>query len=258
MADALHLEEIVAYIRTRVTFNVGLAVICGSGLSGLTDIIQNPVSVPFEDIPYFPRSTVAGHGSELVFGNLHGHKIVAAKGRFHYYEGNSPAVVGLQVRLFAALGAKVLIVTNAAGGINKTFKVGDVMLIRDHVSFLGLAGIHPLVGHNDARFGPRFPAQGAAVYTPGLQVPGGERGQGRRDLASQPPPSPSSNAGHSPGGCGRDGPLWGPARGRLHGRLRADVRVARGGPRPPHPRRRRGWVPVLGSRGGGWHCHPRF
>lgn len=86
MADPLHIETIVGFVRSRVFYNVDVAVICGSGLSGLVDIIQNAVSVPFEDIPYFPRSTVAGHGSELVFGDLHGHKVVAAKGRFHYYE----------------------------------------------------------------------------------------------------------------------------------------------------------------------------
>ena len=130
MADTLHIEDIVAFIRSRVAYPVGVAVICGSGLGGLVDIIQNPVSIPFNDIPFFPHSTVAGHGNELVFGDLHGHKVVAAKGRFHYYEGNSPPIVALQVRVFAALGAKVLIVTNAAGGINKTFKVRPWFCVR--------------------------------------------------------------------------------------------------------------------------------
>lgn len=124
--------------------------------------------IKYNDIPGFPRTTVHGHAGELVFGVIGDKKVVCMKGRFHFYEGNSPATVGLPVRVMAALGIRVLVVTNAAGGVNPDFHVGDVMLIRDHVSLMGLAGIHPLVGPNDERFGPRFPPQGA-VYDKALQ-----------------------------------------------------------------------------------------
>jgi purine-nucleoside phosphorylase len=101
---------------------------------------------------------VHGHAGELHVGSLGGKTVICMKGRFHYYEGYAPSVVCLPVRVMAALGIKLLFVTNAAGGANPAYNVGDVMIMKDHVSFLGLAGIHPLRGFNDARFGPRFPA----------------------------------------------------------------------------------------------------
>ena len=152
---------IVAYLRTRVTsLSTGgptIAIVCGSGLSGLSERIQSPVRVAYSDIPFFPQSTVAGHGTELVFGQLGGCSVIAQRGRFHYYEGNSMSRVALPVRVFAALGCKVMIATNAAGGLNPAFRAGDVMVIRDHISLPCLTGAHPLTGPNDERFGPRFP-----------------------------------------------------------------------------------------------------
>jgi purine-nucleoside phosphorylase len=155
------IQSIVSYLRARVPMlsePLDAAIVCGSGLSGLSRSITGAVSVPYADIPGFPMATVAGHGTELVFGLLGGARVVAQRGRFHAYEGNTAAAVTLPVRTFAALGAKVMVATNAAGGLNAAFHVGDIMIIRDHVSFACAAGAqHPLVGPNDARFGPRFP-----------------------------------------------------------------------------------------------------
>ena len=167
---------IITYLRTRVASlrlagsagSPEIAIVCGSGLSGLSDLLQDPVRVPYADIPRFPVSTVAGHGTELVFGTLGGRRVVAQRGRFHYYEGNSMAKVALPVRVFAALGCRVMIATNAAGGVNAEYKVGDIMVIKDHVSLPSLTGAHPLTGANDERFGPRFPPLTSA-YTPRLQ-----------------------------------------------------------------------------------------
>ena len=125
---------------------------------GLSSIIEDPIAVPYVDIPNFPHSTVQGHGTELVFGKLGGKQVVAQRGRFHYYEGYNMHQVTIAVRVFAALGAKIMIATNAAGGVNPLFNVGDVMIIKDHISLPCLAGNHPLIGPNDNRFGPRFPA----------------------------------------------------------------------------------------------------
>ena len=121
-ADSLHLAEIVGFLRKNAgsSFEAGLdvGIVCGSGLSGLSSAIESAVSVPYASIPHFPRSTVAGHGSELVFGRLGGKNVVAARGRFHYYEGHSYASLGILPRVFAALGAKLVVVTNAAGAVN--------------------------------------------------------------------------------------------------------------------------------------------
>jgi len=153
---------IVTYLKSRVPFTPDVGIICGSGLGGLADTLKQPLVIHYSDIPQFPQTTVHGHAGDLVFGELGGKKVVCMKGRFHYYEGNSPATTGLPVRVMAALGVRVLIVTNAAGGVNPAYNVCDVMLLSDHIAFMGLAGLHPLVGDNDARFGPRFPAVGTA------------------------------------------------------------------------------------------------
>ena len=161
MADPLNIAAIVRHIRRAVgprALKVDIGVVCGSGLADLAASVENGVALPYASIPGFPTASVAGHGTELVFGSLGGHRVVVARGRFHYYEGHAPATTGLLSRVFAALGARVLVVTNAAGGVNPAFAVGDVMLIQDHISMPGLAGLHPLVGPNDGRFGPRFPA----------------------------------------------------------------------------------------------------
>lgn len=158
----------VTYLKTQVDFVPEIGIICGSGLGGLAATLTNPTVVKYADIPLFPRTTVHGHAGELVFGCIGDKKVVCMKGRFHYYEGNPPLTVGMPVRVMAALGIRALIVTNAAGGVNPSFRVGDIMLIQDHISLMGLAGVHPLVGPNDDRFGPRFPPQNA-VYDKNLR-----------------------------------------------------------------------------------------
>jgi purine-nucleoside phosphorylase len=169
------IAAITAYLRSRVpalrsaATSPEIAVVCGSGLSRLSDLIENPVHVPYADIPRFPQATVAGHGTELVFGTLGGRRVVAQRGRFHAYEGHSMARVATPVRVFAALGCRVMLATNAAGGVNADFRVGDIMVIKDHVSLPCLGGSHPLTGANDERLGPRFPPMTAA-YDAGLQA----------------------------------------------------------------------------------------
>ena len=166
---------ITAYLRARVpalrsaATSPEIAVVCGSGLSRLSDLIEDPVHVPYADIPRFPQATVAGHGTELVFGTLGGRRVVAQKGRVHYYEGHSMQRVAVPVRVFAALGCRVMLATNAAGGVNADYRVGDIMVIKDHVSLPCLGGAHPLTGPNDERLGPRFPPMTAA-YAPSLQA----------------------------------------------------------------------------------------
>lgn len=157
------MESIIAQIRAKQPFEPDLGIICGSGLGGLADTLSDPVVINYEDIEGFPRTTVAGHAGQLVFGVLGGTKVICMKGRFHFYEGNDPKKIAVPVRVMAALGIRVLLVTNAAGGVNPSFRVGDLMMIKDHICMMGLSGQHPLTGPNDDRFGPRFPPVGS-VY----------------------------------------------------------------------------------------------
>ncbi len=134
-----------------------LALVLGSGLGDLAGQVEDAVTIPYDEIPHFVRSTVAGHAGRLLVGMLAGMPIVAMQGRFHFYEGYSPQVLALPIRVMYMLGARTLIVTNAAGGVNPAYRPGDFMLIHDHISLPGLAGINPLLGPNDGRFGERFP-----------------------------------------------------------------------------------------------------
>lgn len=125
-------EKVAAYLQTRTTYRPEIGIICGSGLSGLSKSLQTPTTVKYEDIPGFPNATVAGHTGELVFGTIGGIQCVCMRGRFHYYEGNSMDQVIMPVRAMRLMGVKLLIVTNAAGGLNPDFNVGDIMVIQDH------------------------------------------------------------------------------------------------------------------------------
>jgi purine-nucleoside phosphorylase len=156
------LQEIVAFLRNIVPTKPEIAIICGSGLGSLAELIINKIVIPYSDIPHFPRSTVVGHRSNLVFGILNGLYVVCMQGRFHPYEGYTTATCAFPVRVMHMLGAHTLIVTCAAGGVNKSYSVGDIMLIKDHINFPSMAGNNPLIGHNDERFGPRFPPVGHA------------------------------------------------------------------------------------------------
>lgn len=130
-----------------------VAIVLGSGLGKLGDTIENPLILPYSDIPHFKASTAIGHKGNLIIGNLGGKVVVAMQGRFHYYEGYTMQEVTLPIRVFAALGIKTLMVSNAAGAVNPEYKVGDLMVIDDHINFMP----NPLVGPNDEEMGPRFP-----------------------------------------------------------------------------------------------------
>lgn len=152
-----HVEEAVAAVRQRTHHHPTIGLILGSGLSSLADAVENADVILYEDIPHWPVSTVVGHNGRLVIGNLGGQSVVVQQGRSHFYEGYSQNQITLAVRVMHQLGIKTLIVTNAAGGINQDFNVGDLMLINDHINFVGMAGNNPLRGPNDERIGPRFP-----------------------------------------------------------------------------------------------------
>eukprot|EP00927_Polykrikos_kofoidii_P045697 TRINITY_DN3974_c0_g1_i1.p1 TRINITY_DN3974_c0_g1~~TRINITY_DN3974_c0_g1_i1.p1 ORF type:complete len:338 (-),score=38.35 TRINITY_DN3974_c0_g1_i1:105-1118(-) len=145
-------SKIASSLRERIPADTvpQVMIICGSGLGGLTDIIDDPITIPYADIEGFPKTAVVGHKGDLVFGKLSGTDVMCMNGRFHSYEGHDMETCTLPVRVAAHLGVKTLLVTNAAGGLNRGFKVGDIMIMSDHIFMPGLAGRHPLVGPNDA------------------------------------------------------------------------------------------------------------
>ncbi len=148
------IQEAANFIAGKISKTPQIGLIMGSGLGVLGDYIEESITIPYSDIPHFPLSTVEGHAGELIIGSLSGKQVVLMRGRFHMYEGYEPAVTVFPVRVMKQLGISQLIVTNAAGGINTTFSSGNLMLISDH---LNLTGKNPLIGPNDAAFGPRFP-----------------------------------------------------------------------------------------------------
>jgi purine-nucleoside phosphorylase len=143
-------------IRARGAVEPRVALILGSGLGELADEVQSPTIVPYGEIPHFPVSTVAGHAGHLVLGSLENVPVVAMRGRVHFYEGYSLRDVTFPVRVMRRLGADVLIVTNAAGGLNETFRTGDLMVLSDHLNIMGMAGQSPLVGPDEPELGVRF------------------------------------------------------------------------------------------------------
>jgi len=148
------IQEVVASIRARWTKKADVGIVLGTGLGGLADRIEADVVIPYEDIPHFAKSTVESHAGKLILGTYEGKAVVAMQGRLHYYEGYSPKEITFPIRVMKALGAEVLIVSNACGGLNPQFRAGDVMIIEDHINLLGC---NPLIGANDERLGPRFP-----------------------------------------------------------------------------------------------------
>lgn len=149
-----NIKEAACHLKTKYEDSPRIGLILGSGLGVLADEIENPVKIPYNEIPNFPVSTVEGHAGQLVFGTLKGAKVVAMQGRFHFYEGYSLEKVTSPVRVMKELGVETLIVTNAAGGINESFEAGDLMLITDHINNMGT---NPLIGPNDSNIGVRFP-----------------------------------------------------------------------------------------------------
>lgn len=163
------LQEAVAFIQSKITVEPKIGLILGTGLSPLAEEISDATIIPYGDIPHFPVSTVEGHAGRLVIGQVAGTAVFAMQGRFHFYEGYTLSQVTLPIRVMKLLGIETLIVTNAAGGINQQFAVGDVMLIEDHINFVGMAGHNPLMGPNDTTFGTRFPPMNRA-YTKALRT----------------------------------------------------------------------------------------
>ncbi|HVU55357.1 MAG TPA: purine-nucleoside phosphorylase [Puia sp.] len=148
------LNEAVAFIRSVHTGAPRIGIVLGSGLGNLSREIRVEKEIPYGDIPHFPVSTVEGHHGKLIFGSLAGKEVVVLSGRFHYYEGYAPSQVVFPIRVMKFLGVETLLLSNAAGGMNRAFHVGDLMIIRDHIS---LFVINPLLGKNDDELGPRFP-----------------------------------------------------------------------------------------------------
>ena len=151
------IDGAVEAIRRRADVKPEIGLILGSGLGGLADSIGNATTIAVEEIPGWPRSTVEGHAGMLVLGELEGRQVLALRGRAHYYEGHSISRLGLPVRVMQRMGTEILVVTNAAGAVNPEFEPGDLMLITDHINFMGMAGLSPLRGPNLDALGPRFP-----------------------------------------------------------------------------------------------------
>ena len=151
------IKEVAAVVRARLNVVPRVGLILGSGLNALAASVENAQIIPFRELPHWPLSTVTGHSGQLVVGELEGQPVFVMQGRVHYYEGYSMSQVTLPVRVMQALKIEILVVTNAAGGINPDFAPGDVMLITDHLNLAGMAGLNPLIGPNLDEFGPRFP-----------------------------------------------------------------------------------------------------
>jgi purine-nucleoside phosphorylase len=147
------IKETVSYIRSKIDLQPEIGIILGTGLGGMVNEIEIDSVLEYEDIPNFPVSTVESHHGKLIFGTMNGKKIVAMQGRFHYYEGYSPQEVTFPVRVMKYLGISHLFVSNASGGVNPDFEIGDLMILDDHINLIP----NPLIGPHDTAFGDRFP-----------------------------------------------------------------------------------------------------
>lgn len=154
MSTLQKIEETVKFIQAKTSFAPEYGIVLGSGLGNLVHEIEAEMELSYGDIPNFPEVTVKGHSGKLIFGYLSGKRIVAMSGRFHFYEGYEIDQVVFPIRLMKYLGAQTVLISNASGGINPKQKVGDLMLIKDHIN---LQPVHPLRGKNDEKLGPRFP-----------------------------------------------------------------------------------------------------
>jgi len=148
------LAEARRYLTNLISEMPEMGIVLGTGLGGFAEFIEDKIEVDYQDIPYFPVSTVEGHKGRLIFGQVYGRQVVAMQGRLHYYEGFDIQEVVFPIRVMQVLGVTGLIVTNAAGGINPAFRPGDLVLIKDHIN---LMGVNPLRGPNISSLGPRFP-----------------------------------------------------------------------------------------------------
>lgn len=153
MIDIKQYQEAADFIRSRMPFKAKIGIILGSGLGELADKIETPTILPYAEIPHFAHSTAIGHKGNFIIGKIGGVPVLAMQGRFHYYEGYPMEVITFPVRVMKLLGVETLFVSNAAGGVNPDFRVGDLMIIRDHINMLP----NPLIGPNNDTFGVRFP-----------------------------------------------------------------------------------------------------
>jgi purine-nucleoside phosphorylase len=158
-------DEAARVVRSRWSGHPTIGIVLGTGLGALAEEIEAEATIPYGDLPHFPRSTVESHKGQLVCGRLAGRQVVAMEGRFHLYEGYTAAQVTFPIRVLKELGCEILVVSNAAGGLNPMHSKGDLVVIDDHIN---LMGVNPLIGPNDDRLGPRFPDM-IAPYDRGLQ-----------------------------------------------------------------------------------------
>ena len=154
-----------AYILAHISLRPTVGMVLGSGLGDFADTLENPIRIPYSEIPNFPVPTIPGHAGALVFGRKQGKDVVVLQGRIHYYEGLSQKEITLPIRVLAAIGVRQLVLTNACGGVNTSFAPGDLMLISDHINY---SGSNPLIGPNLDSFGPRFP-DCSDIYTARLR-----------------------------------------------------------------------------------------
>ncbi|GAA35173.2 purine nucleoside phosphorylase [Clonorchis sinensis] len=162
-------NAIAQFIKSKVDLTPEVGIICGSGLGKLADAVQNSKVLAYRDISGFPQSTVEGHKGNLVFGTMGDKKVVVMQGRFHPYEGYSNHQIAIPIRVMKQLGVKTILASNAAGALNRQLKLGDLVMIKDHIYLPGLCLNNVLVGKNEDRFGPRFPAISDA-YDPHLRL----------------------------------------------------------------------------------------
>jgi purine-nucleoside phosphorylase len=148
------LEATAGFIQSKINAKANTAIILGSGLGNLSSVIETEFSIPYSEIPNFPVSTVEGHKGRLILGTLNGKKVWVMEGRFHFYEGYTAEQVVFPIRVLKLLGVENLLLSNAAGGVNKDYQVGDLMIIKDHISFFTM---NPLLGKNETALGTRFP-----------------------------------------------------------------------------------------------------
>lgn len=163
------LHDALALVKKRSALVPRIGVILGSGLGPLAGQVRDAVTIPYSEIPHFRGSTVPGHSGRLVIGTLATQHVIVMQGRTHFYEGYSMREITFPVRVMRLLGIEILIVTNAAGGLSPQFTPGELMLIQDHINFVGMAGHNPLIGPNDPDLGPRFPDM-ATAYDPELRA----------------------------------------------------------------------------------------
>ncbi|HOY37934.1 MAG: purine-nucleoside phosphorylase [Bacteroidales bacterium] len=163
------IKDTAAFIKAQISGNPEVGIVLGTGLGGLVSEIEIEKIISYNEIPNFPVSTVEGHSGQLIFGKLSGKFVIAMKGRFHYYEGYALSQVVLPIRVMAQLGIKNLFLSNASGGVNPDFEIGDLMVINDHINLIP----NPLIGKHEPEFGVRFPDMGQA-YNPTLIHRAGE------------------------------------------------------------------------------------